>query len=307
MSISSVSSNSTLSQYYSSRTLKSDTSEMVEKLFSQLDTKGQGYLEVSDLESAFSQLDSGSDSGVSAEEVFSSLDSDGDGKITKDEMSSNLEKLAEDLNSQFDAMRVASGMPPPPPPPAEESESEDEGYTAEELESIASSTEDSNLATLMSSLASNFDAADTDGDGKVSQQEAMAYQESTQASTTSGPGAMAGMPPPPPPAAAGSVEDEGYTAEELESIASSTEDSNLATLMSSLAANFDAADTNQDGKVSSQEAMAYQESNNAQATATSSTTSTDSTSEAAIMRRIMDLVQAYGSGNSSVSGLSVSA
>lgn len=307
MSISSVSSNSSLSQYYSTRSLKKDTSEVVDKLFSQLDTKGQGYLEVSDLENAFSQLDSGSDSGVSAEQVFSSLDQDGDGKITKDEMSSNLEKLAEDLNSQFDAMRVASGMPPPPPPPAEASSEEDEGFTAEELESLASSTEDSNLATLMSSLAANFEDADTDGDGKVNRQEAMAYQESTGTGATSGPGPgpMAGMPPPPPPA--DSEEDGGYTAEELASIASSTEDSNLSTLMSSLAANFDAADTNQDGKVSSQEAMAYQQSNNAQATATSSTTSTDSTSEAAIMRRIMDLVQAYGSGSNTASGLSVSA
>lgn len=304
MSISSVSSNSSLSQYYSTRSLKNDTSEVVDKLFSQLDTKGQGYLEVSDLENAFSQLDSGSDSGVSAEQVFSSLDQDGDGKITKDEMSSNLEKLAEDLNSQFDAMRVASGMPPPPPP-AEASSEEGEGFTAEELESLASSTEDSNLSTLMSSLAANFEDADTDGDGKVNRQEAMAYQESTGAGATSGSGPMAGMPPPPPPAAGGSVEDEGFTAEELESIASSTEDSNLATLMNSLAANFDAADTDGDGKVSSQEARAYQESSNTETA--SSTASTDSTSEAAIMRRIMDLVQAYGSGSSTDSGLSVSA
>lgn len=304
MSISSVSSNSSLSQYYSTRSLKNDTSEVVDKLFSQLDTKGQGYLEVSDLENAFSQLDSGSDSGVSAEQVFSSLDQDGDGKITKDEMSSHLEKLAEDLNSQFDAMRVASGMPPPPPP-AEASSEEDEGFTAEELESLASSTEDSNLATLMSSLAANFEDADTDGDGKVNRQEAMAYQESTGTGASSGSGPMAGMPPPPPPAAGGSVEDEGFTAEELESIASSTEDSNLATLMNSLAANFDAADTDGDGKVSSQEARAYQESSNTETA--SSTASTDSTSEAAIMRRIMDLVQAYGSGSSTDSGLSVSA
>ncbi|MDD3482965.1 EF-hand domain-containing protein [Azovibrio restrictus] len=304
MSISSVSSNSSLYQYYSSRSLKNDTSEVVDKLFSQLDTKGQGYLEVSDLENAFSQLDSGSDSGVSAEQVFSSLDQDGDGKITKDEMSSNLEKLAEDLNSQFDAMRVASGMPPPPPP-AEANSEEDEGYTAEELATIASSTEDSNLATLMSSLAANFEDADTDGDGKVNRQEAMAYQEATGTGETSGPGPMAGMPPPPPPAAGGSVEDEGYTAEELSSIASSTEDSNLATLMNSLAANFDAADTNGDGKVSSQEARAYQEASSADKAG--GTSSTDSTSEAAIMRRIMDLVQAYGSSSDTASGLSVSA
>ncbi len=162
-----------------------DPSKMVEDIFSKLDTKGQGYLEKSDLESALSGL--GSDSSASVDDVFSTLDGDGDGKVTKDEMSSTLQKLADELDSQFNASRMSAaqggGMRPPPPPPAEGEE--DEGYTQDELSAIASATDDSNLSELMNSLAANFDAADANGDGKVTQQEAMAYQESTQTSSDS--------------------------------------------------------------------------------------------------------------------------
>jgi len=313
MSISSVSSNSLWSQYYSSSTStsssqKTGTSNLVDKLFSQLDTKGQGYLEVSDFESAFSQLSSSTSDEASADEVFSSLDSDGDGKITKDEMSSNLEKLAETLNSQFDAMRVGSGMPPPPPPAGGMGDEEDEGYSQDELSEIASSTDDSNLSTLMSTLASNFDAADTNGDGKVNREEAMAYQASVSGTDTTeqmAMGPMNGMPPPPPPGGS-DEDDQGFTVDELSEIASSTDDSNLSTLMSTLASNFDAADTNGDGRVTRAEAMAYQDST--QGSSTQQAAVNSSNNEEAIMKRIMELVQAYGtSGDNTSSLLSISA
>jgi Ca2+-binding EF-hand superfamily protein len=155
--------------------------QMAEKLFSKLDTSGKGYIEQSDLESAFSGLAStsttrGTNNIVSASEIFSQLDGDGDGKITQTEMTASLQKLSEALDSQFNQIRMQGGMPPPPP--AEETDS---GFTKEELTSqlaeIGSS--DSERSSLISKIVQNFDEADTDGDGKVSLQEAMAYDQAT--------------------------------------------------------------------------------------------------------------------------------
>ncbi len=276
-----------------------DPSKMVEDIFSKLDTKGQGYLEKSDLESALSGL--GSDSSASVDDVFSTLDGDGDGKVTKDEMSSTLQKLADELDSQFNASRMSAaqggGMRPPLPPPAEGEE--DEGYTQDELSAIASSTDDTNLSELMNSLAANFDAADANGDGKVTQQEAMAYQESADAAGSGSATAAAnGMPPPPPGGRGG---DEGLTLDQVKSMASDTSDSKLSDLLNTISSNFDAADANGDGKVTQQEAMAYQESTQTSSDSSSSSDSgsTSASNEAAVLKRIMDLVQSYGSGSGS--------
>lgn len=158
-----------------------DMSQMASKLFSQLDTKNQGYIEQSDLETAFSSLSS-SDSSASVEEIFNQLDADGNGKVTEQEMSASMKELTEQFESSFNASRT-SGMPPPPPP----SDEEDEGLTEDQLTSIASevSSSDSKLSSLLSVAASNFDAADADGDGKVTFSEAMAYQESQQSTSSS--------------------------------------------------------------------------------------------------------------------------
>ncbi len=275
-----------------------DPSKMVEDIFSKLDTKGQGYLEKSDLESALSGLDS--DSSASVDDVFSTLDGDGDGKVTKDEMSSTLQKLADELDSQFNASRMsaaqAGGMRPPPPADSEE----DEGYTQDELSAIASSTDDSNLSELMSSLAANFDAADANGDGKVTQQEAMAYQEFADSAASGATAAAGGMPPPPPGGRGG--DDQGLTLDQVKSMASDTTDSKLSDLLNTISSNFEAADANGDGKVTQQEAMAYQESSQTSSDSSSSSSSdsssTSASNEAAVLKRIMDLVQSYGSGSS---------
>jgi Ca2+-binding EF-hand superfamily protein len=311
-SISSVGS-STAAQYASASSRvghdrRPDPSKMAENLFSQLDTKGQGYLEKSDLASALGAVDSGTSSGSSAsvDDVFAALDGDGDGKVTQSELSTSLQKLADELDSQFDQSRMAGAMPPPPPGGGRgpgQSE-EDEGLSKDQLSAIADSTDDSQLSELMSNLAANFDSADANGDGKVTRDEAMAYQESSQtqggSAAAGGPG---GMPPPP-----GGGDDQGMTLDQMKSVASSTTDSKLSDLLNTISSNFDAADANGDGKVTQQEAMAYQQSQQSDsATAGSSNSSgssadsNSSSSEAAVMKRIMDLVHAYGtsgSGNS---------
>lgn len=189
-----------------------DPSKMAEKLFSQLDTQNKGYLDTADFANALQGLSSktstsstttastsgtgltasstNTNTSVSADQVLSALDTNGDGKVTKDEMSSNLKKMAAELDSQFNAMRMAQaggqagGMPPPPPRESDRDRDNDAGMSKDQLTQVASTTTDSKLAALTSKMASNFDAADTNGDGKVSRTEAMTYDQKTQSTSS---------------------------------------------------------------------------------------------------------------------------
>lgn len=179
-----------------------DPAEMAENLFSKLDTSGQGFIQKTDLQSAFDQISSSSPSSgasSSVDDLFAQLDTDSDGKVTKQEFSDTLQKLAEQMDQQFQTMRMqgamagggmggmggmggpggAGGMPPPPPPQAG-----GQGFTKDELssqlEEIGST--DSTQSSLLSSVIENFDEADTDENGKVSFQEAMAYEQSSRTS-----------------------------------------------------------------------------------------------------------------------------
>ncbi len=166
----------------------SNSSSSISQLFAKLDSKSQGYIEKSDLATAFSQINTDSSS---IDDVFAALDSDSDGKVTESEFSSTLSKLQEELDSQLDNMRMGgfsgtegmggmAGMPPPPPP------ADDTGFTEEELtsqlEEIGST--DSERSSFISNIVSNFEAADADGDGKVTFAEAQSYN-SDSSSTTS--------------------------------------------------------------------------------------------------------------------------
>ena len=164
------------------RRQRPDPAKMAEDLFSQLDTSGKGYIQESDLESALSGLTS-STSTQSASDIFSQLDSDIDGNVTKDELSTSIKKMAEELDSQFNQMRMSGATPPPPPP-------DDSGFTKDELSSQISEigSSDSQRSELMTKIVNNFDAADTDSDGKVSFQEAQAYDQSSKATASSATG-----------------------------------------------------------------------------------------------------------------------
>lgn len=186
-SVSGISTSSIASLYSeqtSQRRQKPDASTMAEDLFAKLDTSGKGYIEQSDLTSALSSTSSTSTEGTaSASEIFSQLDSDGDGKVTQDELKTSIQKLAESLDSQFDQMRMQGGMQPPPPPPSES----DAGFTEEELtDQLAEiGSTDSARSSLISNVVNNFDAADTNEDGKVSFQEAIAYDKANPTSSSS--------------------------------------------------------------------------------------------------------------------------
>lgn len=166
-----------------------DPSQMASKLFSRLDAKGQGFIEQSDLQSAFSQVfgnASSSQANDASSQLFSALDGDSNGKVTESEFSSGMQKLAEALDSQAFSSRMgaAGGMPPPPPPPG--GGEDDAGFTQDELQSQLDEigSTDSKRSSLISSVVENFDKADTNGDGKVSATEAMAYEQSTQSSSS---------------------------------------------------------------------------------------------------------------------------
>jgi len=161
----------------------------ISQLFAKLDSKSQGYIEKSDLVSAFSQINSESSDSSSIDDVFAALDSDSDGKVTESEFSSTLSKLQEELDSQLNSMRMdgfsgmegmggMSGMPPPP--------AEDTGFTEEELtsqlEEIGST--DSERSNFISNIVSNFETADANGDGKVTFAEAQSYNSDSSSTTT---------------------------------------------------------------------------------------------------------------------------
>ena len=143
-----------------------------------MDTKNQGYLEKSDFQSAFNSISGSSDSTTNVEDIFEQLDGNSDGKITENEMSSALTKIFQQANDQFNGIGGPGGAPPPPPPQG----GDDAGFSKEELtsqlEEIGSS--DSKRSSLISNIVQNFEAADTNEDGKVSFAEAIAYDKSSQ-------------------------------------------------------------------------------------------------------------------------------
>ena len=151
---------------------RSSSSDFAEALLTSMDSDSSGSVDSAEFSSAALALSISDESAISS--AFSSLDSDGDGTISQEELSASL--------SQSSGM-VAGSMPPPPPPPPSSSESEDTGYTQEELTAMAEDvgSSDSNLASLLESVIENFDEADANEDGKVSSAEAQAYKESTKA------------------------------------------------------------------------------------------------------------------------------
>ena len=166
-----------------------DPAKMAENLFAKIDTGGQGYIEKSDLQSAFDKISSSSDKSPSVDELFTKLDTNSDGKVTKSEFTDTLKKVAEELDNQFMSSRMSGGMGGMPPggmggmPPG----GQGGGLSKDELSSTADAIGSSNSSASSSikDLVSNFDKADTNGDGKVSFQEAMNYQQKNAASGSS--------------------------------------------------------------------------------------------------------------------------
>jgi hypothetical protein len=133
-------------------------------VFSKLDTRNQGYIEKTDLASALSATgESSSDDSAALDDMFSAIDGDSDGKVTKSELSDAMTKLSDQLNAQFDASRMQGGMPPGPPPGEASS---------------SSSSEAGGMGAAGSTASTDYvAAADTDGNGTVSDAEQAVYDK----------------------------------------------------------------------------------------------------------------------------------
>ena len=190
-----------------------DPTQLADDIFSKLDTKNQGYIDKSDLQSALDSLSAGgststtasSSNASSADALFSQLDANGDGKVTQSEMESGMQKLANALDSQAMGSRMHHGghhhhggvvaastsadqtQTDGTPPPTQNAG----GLTQDQLTSIATklsadpSSANSQRAQLVNDVANNFSKADANGDGKVSFREAIAYEKSTKAASAS--------------------------------------------------------------------------------------------------------------------------
>ncbi len=171
----------------------SSVSNWTDSVFSKLDTKNQGYIEKADLQTALGAAGGDGDQSVDIDSTFSALDGDDDGKVTKSELTEAMTKLSDQLNAQFDASRVSGGMQPPSSPPPE-GEGEEGGMTATGGMSAMSSAPrgaggpppgggaqgagSAGETEETSSTSSTYvAAADTDGDGTVSEEEQAAYDK----------------------------------------------------------------------------------------------------------------------------------
>lgn len=165
MSISNISSGSSMMMKGMMGTQRPDPSKMADQLFSKLDTKGQGYVEKGDLQAALdnvSKIENSFSSGnaPSVDDMFSKMDSDGNGKVTKAEMSASFENMAAQLDGPFPRMRL------------QDAQNGQHGNMPSSPGGGQVSQQSSTDNTSQSS-----DPADTNGDGKVSIQESMAYTE----------------------------------------------------------------------------------------------------------------------------------
>ena len=154
-----------------------DLSAMADKMFSRIDGNGDGGIDKAELTSAlgrFSPKDGSSDATSVADKMFSAFDADGSGSISQQETRNGLEKLKQQLESQFQQMRAgeAGGMPPPPPTsdggndPFSSLDADGSGsLSTTEFGAIAQSSSQSAM------LEKLFSKIDKDGDGSVTQAE----------------------------------------------------------------------------------------------------------------------------------------
>jgi Ca2+-binding EF-hand superfamily protein len=143
----------------------SAVSNWADSIYAKLDTKNQGYIEKTDLQDALSKAGATSNGSggqsVNVDDTFSALDGDSDGKVTKSELTEAMSKLSDQLNAQFDASRVGRG--------GGDGDGGGGSTDATSGTSGASGTD--------STSADYIAAADTDGDGTVSDAEQAAYEK----------------------------------------------------------------------------------------------------------------------------------
>ncbi|GGY16936.1 EF-hand domain-containing protein [Paludibacterium paludis] len=170
---------------------RNDPAQAVNTVFSHLDTSRQGYLGQSDFTSALQKLGIGkAQADTSASQLVAALDSDGDGKITQNEMTDGLEQLAAQFDRAFNTQRTHRHGHHHKPGPASEA---GDGMSRNDLQNLlnALNSGQPRQTGALDTLINQFDAADTDKNGKLSASEAWSFLQATQSSGTAQPPASA--------------------------------------------------------------------------------------------------------------------
>ena len=180
----------------------STVSNWSESLLNKLDTKKQGYVDQTDLDAALGTDEAGATANADdAAEMLKQIDGDDDGKITKSELSTAIGKVADELNAQFDSSRVdktQAGTVAGTGAAASE-EDDDTAVAATGAASSAGAAKGAAPAgggggaapvSASSSTSDNkyVQAADTDTDGTVTDEEAAAYKKLLAAQAEGKPG-----------------------------------------------------------------------------------------------------------------------
>jgi hypothetical protein len=168
----------------------SSISNWADSIYSKLDTRNQGYIEKTDLQDALAKVSGNGNGGqpVDVDSTFSALDGDSDGKITKSELTDAMTKLSDQLNAQFDASRAGRGGPHGAHGPhggghAGGDGDGDGGSSSSSSTDAASGTSGTSSASTASTASTDYiAAADTDGDGTVSDAEQSAYEKKAASS-----------------------------------------------------------------------------------------------------------------------------
>jgi Ca2+-binding EF-hand superfamily protein len=124
------------------------------------------------------------------DELFSNMDTDQDSLVSMIEFDSTLAKLEQQMKKGDSGMQAMSGMPPPP----------DKVFDAADTNGDGTVSQDELTALLGEKGADVFSQVDTDGDGQISRAEDEAFRakmDDQMSKGGSGMSAMSGMPPPP--------------------------------------------------------------------------------------------------------------
>jgi Ca2+-binding EF-hand superfamily protein len=259
-----------------------------DNLFAKIDTKNQGYIDASELQTAFSQISGdGQGTPTDASNFLSQVDANGDGKVTKQELTDSMQKVADQLNAQFSASRVSASQSGSQQPSVDDIfsslDTKNQGYLDKSELQAAFDQNSTDTTANAQKVDQIFKTLDTNGDGQISKDEMSAGINQLASQGGTGSTQTASAPQHVGDAAAAHAHRTGGSGSGSSSSDSST--------------TYAAADTNKDGTVSLQELLAFQGAQTS-GSGTGDTSQTNSQNSLdAVMKIVDQLAQTYGQFN----------
>lgn len=173
-----------------------DLSAMADRMFSRVDANRDGGIDKAELTSAlgrFAPKDGSGDTQSVVDKMFAAFDADGSGSISQQETRTGLEKLKQQLESQFQQMRASDAGPPPMAtgggndPFGRMDTDGSGGLSTTEFGAVAQTTSQSAM------LDKLFSKIDKDGDGTVTRAESDRWRKALD---KAGPSEAGGQRPP---------------------------------------------------------------------------------------------------------------